>query len=276
MNRKGLTYDGYPTVDEIKLANGWPSDARFAKGPVAILECIQEIPCNPCEGACPAGAIQVGVPITNVPRLDETLCTGCGNCIADCPGMAIFVIDMTFSENEATVSFPFEYFPLPEKGDSVDALNRAGEFVCKSRVVRILNPQKNNHTPVITIAIPKKHAENVRTILRSGAIQTDIFRNPLDQKQTIPDDVIVCRCEEISAGEIKKAIREYGATTVTDVKRRVRAGMGLCQGRTCSKLVMRILSETTEKSADALLPVTSRPPVRPLTFGELSRGEDDA
>ena len=56
----------------------------------------------------------------------------------------------------------------------------------------------------------------------------------------LTDDMIVCRCEEVTVGEIKEAIRE-GARDIVGVKRRTRAGMGLCQGRTCEKLVQQLL-----------------------------------
>jgi len=82
------------------------------------------------------------------------------------------------------------------------------------------------------------------------------------------DDVIVCRCEEITLGEIKQAIRE-GARDVTGVKRRTRAGMGLCQGRTCEKLIQQIIKEELDKKAEEIRPSTFRPPVRPMTFGTL-------
>ena len=91
----------------------------------------------------------------------------------------------------------------------------------------------------------------------------------------LDDDVIVCRCEEITAGEIRKAIRKYHATTVTEVKRRVRAGMGLCQGRTCGKLVSRIIAEETGKKMSEIQGSTDRPPVRPVTFGELAEDGED-
>ena len=79
--------------------------------------------------------------------------------------------------------------------------------------------------------------------------------------------MLVCRCEEITAGEIRKAVREYEGTSVTEIKRRVRAGMGLCQGRTCGKLVTRIIQEELGKKADEV------EPARPITFGELA-GEE--
>ncbi len=271
----GIIYDGYPSMDEIKEANGWPDEERFAKGPVAVVECVQQIPCNPCESACPLHAIHIGEPITNTPQVDREKCIGCGMCVAACPGLAIFLVDKSYSETEATVSFPFEYDPLPEKGAEIDALSRAGEYVCKGRVIKVMNPKKNDHTPVVTIAIPKEHADTVRTMRRLKLPEAHEGFHPVEPEGPLDDDVIVCRCEEITAGEIRKAIREYHATTVTEVKRRVRAGMGLCQGRTCGKLVSRIIAEEPGKKMNEIQGSTDRPPVRPVTFGELAEDGED-
>ncbi|SFR55477.1 (2Fe-2S)-binding protein [Anaeromicropila populeti] len=89
--------------------------------------------------------------------------------------------------------------------------------------------------------------------------------------EIMPDDMIVCRCEEITVGEIKQSIRE-GAKDITGVKRRVRAGMGLCQGRTCEKLVQQILCSELNICPEQTGRSTARPPVRPVTFGELAEG----
>lgn len=86
------------------------------------------------------------------------------------------------------------------------------------------------------------------------------------------DDILVCRCEEVTLGEIKEAIRQ-GARDVTGVKRRVRAGMGLCQGRTCEKLVQQILCQELGITLKEAGSSTTRPPVRPISFGELAEGE---
>lgn len=85
------------------------------------------------------------------------------------------------------------------------------------------------------------------------------------------DDMLVCRCEEVTLGEIKEAIKQ-GARDVTGVKRRVRAGMGLCQGRTCEKLVQQILCQELEITPEEAGSSTARPPVRPISFGELAEG----
>ena len=80
------------------------------------------------------------------------------------------------------------------------------------------------------------------------------------------DDVIICRCQEVTKGDIRRAIAE-GALTVDGVKRRTRAGMGLCQGKSCFKLVARMIAEETGKPMSELLPATFRPPVRPMPAG---------
>ncbi len=83
------------------------------------------------------------------------------------------------------------------------------------------------------------------------------------------DDTIVCRCEEIIRGEIVAAVRS-GATTISGLKRRTRAGMGLCQGRTCSGLMTRILAEELDLPLRTFRPDTRRPPVLPIPFRVLA------
>ena len=83
---------------------------------------------------------------------------------------------------------------------------------------------------------------------------------------TDSDDLVICRCEEITRGEIKEAIRN-GMRTLNGVKRVTRAGMGLCQGQTCQQLVARILTEELGLSAADIDPTTARGPVRPLKLG---------
>ena len=78
------------------------------------------------------------------------------------------------------------------------------------------------------------------------------------------DDVVICRCEEVTKGEIRRAIKA-GAITSQAVKRFTRAGMGLCQGRTCRRLIAQIIAQETGQSIADILPSTYRPPTRPLT-----------
>jgi bacterioferritin-associated ferredoxin len=94
-------------------------------------------------------------------------------------------------------------------------------------------------------------------------------------EDNVDDETIVCRCEELTAGEIRAAIR-LGLTTVSEVRRYTRAGMGLCQGKTCARLVVQLLSQETGRPIFDFLPATFRPPVRPLELGTLAGVDDDA
>ena len=88
------------------------------------------------------------------------------------------------------------------------------------------------------------------------------------------NDIIICRCQEVTRQEILDAI-EQGATTVDGVKRRTRAGMGVCQGKTCERLVAKIISQETGIPMEQILPQTKRMPVRPVKIGILGGSEDE-
>lgn len=87
-------------------------------------------------------------------------------------------------------------------------------------------------------------------------------------------DMIICRCEEITLKEILQAISE-GAMSVNEVKRRTRAGMGLCQGRSCGRLIRKLIAEHTNQKFGSVHPGTVRPPVRTLPLKLLASLEDD-
>ena len=88
------------------------------------------------------------------------------------------------------------------------------------------------------------------------------------------EDIIICRCQEVTRREIMDAIAD-GATTVDGVKRRTRAGMGLCQGKTCERLVAKIIAEQTGRPMAEILPPKSRIPVRPVKIGMIGGAEDE-
>lgn len=132
--------------------------------PVAVIECYQQIPCNPCETACPRGAITIGSPITNLPKLDVDACTGCGLCLTACPGQAIFLVDR--SGETATVTFPYEYLPAPEVGRRVTAVDAEGRPVGEAAVTSARMTRKADRTWAVTVTVPHAYAGVVRGMLR--------------------------------------------------------------------------------------------------------------
>jgi len=161
-----LIQNGIPTAEDILSVT--PSEERFSKGPVAIAECFQKIPCNPCTKACVKKAIRVEPDINETPKVDFDTCNGCGACIARCPGLAIFVVDKTYSETEALVKLPFEFLPIPKEGQLACGLNRSGEELGWFPVVKVISGGKKNMTYTIGLAVPKELAMEVRNIKAGG------------------------------------------------------------------------------------------------------------
>jgi NAD(P)H-nitrite reductase large subunit len=83
------------------------------------------------------------------------------------------------------------------------------------------------------------------------------------------NEKLVCRCEEVTEEEVRQCIAE-GCETLREIKMVTRTGMGLCQGRTCSKIISRILAEEIGKPLDEIEPAGYRPPLRLITLGTLA------
>lgn len=80
--------------------------------------------------------------------------------------------------------------------------------------------------------------------------------------------IIICRCEEVTLKEIKAAIKN-GAHSVEEVKKMTRAGMGLCQSKTCFPLIASIISSETGIPLQEILPSRHRFPARPLKINKI-------
>lgn len=88
------------------------------------------------------------------------------------------------------------------------------------------------------------------------------------------DDMLVCRCEEVTKGEIRQAVHS-GMFTIEEIRRYLRTGMGLCQGQTCGKLVKRIVAKELKVPAAEVEPAVSRAPMRPIEMRILAEDGGD-
>ena len=91
------------------------------------------------------------------------------------------------------------------------------------------------------------------------------FAWPVDAIHGLDDDVMVCRCEGISAGELRASIRAgFGPTEVNRLKAITRCGMGRCQGRFCALAAAELTAQTLGVPLEAVGRLRVQPPVKPL------------
>ncbi len=150
---------GVISLKDLEKCGLLPPEERLKKGPVAILECIERIPCDICVDGCPVGAISMKS-IIDLPQVDFDKCTGCGNCVLICPGLAAFVVDLS-PPDKALVTIPHEMLPEPEVGKMAILLTREGKEVGKGKIVRVV---ERNKTYAVTVEVPKEYAMEVRAV----------------------------------------------------------------------------------------------------------------
>jgi len=111
-----------------------------------------------------------------------------------------------------------------------------------------------------------------RRLRRFGTLLNCLFapRPGLDAITT--DDTLICRCEEVTAGQIRAAVRQ-GARELDAVKTWTRAGQGPCQGRTCSPLLARLIARETGRPVADAGTLHVRPPLKPVPLGALTLEE---
>jgi Fe-S-cluster-containing hydrogenase component 2 len=154
-----LLEKGYVSEKEIERYPG----VTHKVGIHPVIECTQNIPCNPCQDACKMGCISIGANITNLPIVkSEGNCINCGMCVASCSGQAIFLVDEDTGDGSSTVTMPYEFIPLPEVGDKGFGLNRKGEKICEAEVVSVRAVKAFDHTNLLTIKVPKEYAMKAR------------------------------------------------------------------------------------------------------------------
>ncbi len=240
-------------------SGGYRTDLQKDFGPAgklrAVMECHQNIPCNPCEAVCPTNAINMGGNINGIPHINYDKCVGCMMCVMKCPGLAIFMVQ-EFDEY-SVVGIPYEFEPLPNVGDKVILMDRNGEDVGEGVIQRVIKNRKDK-THVVYVAMEKGLERTVRH-----------FRVPSDE-----EDEIVCRCEEVTKRDVEKAI-DMGFTDFEELRRYLRIGMGPCGGRTCRLITMGILARKTGKSMEEISNMNLRPPSIPISFGSILRGEKE-
>jgi NADPH-dependent 2,4-dienoyl-CoA reductase/sulfur reductase-like enzyme/Fe-S-cluster-containing hydrogenase component 2/bacterioferritin-associated ferredoxin len=213
------------------------------EGVVPVFHCNQEIPCNPCSGLCPNGLIVVDQKdIRDIPTFvgNNYSCQVCERCVAGCPGLAITLVDYRANPELPLVSIPYEFSrELLNKKDIVTALDTEGNSLGTLEVADLHTIPDSDRTMIIVVESPAEIATSIAGI----RIQENLITQPMRQYvHHVEDDTIVCRCEHVTAGEIRKLIHE-GYRDMNEIKTVTRACMGACGAKTCATLIHRLFRE---------------------------------
>ncbi len=161
---QNLLTRGFVADDEIERFPGVTKKAAVHP----VIECTQNIPCNPCQDACSQGCIRIGSQITALPAVEESSkCINCGLCVANCPGQAIFLVDES-AQGGAEITIPYEFLPVPKEGDQGTALSRSGQPVCEASVVRVRSSKAFDGTHLVTIKVPAEYSMKARFFRPAG------------------------------------------------------------------------------------------------------------
>ncbi|MFO7708599.1 MAG: FAD-dependent oxidoreductase [Desulfobacterales bacterium] len=212
------------------------------EGVFPVFHCFQEVPCNPCTSVCPQHAIRTENDcVTGLPYFtDDEPCTGCASCVAVCPGLAVTLVDYRTDPEHPLVILPYELWrDKVEVGRKVPVTDVEGAIMGYYAVEKVKARKKYPGTLMVHIRVDRPVAKR--------AVGIWVQERPIDpmrvyEKAPPPDAAIVCRCERISAGEIRAAIRA-GVRDLNQLKALTRAGMGACGAKTCRPMIRRMFKE---------------------------------
>lgn len=237
----------------------------LAKRIYPIIRCVQEIPCNPCVDSCPRNSITIaGESIMNNPVFGGD-CIGCANCVAVCPGLAINLLQPEYDKERGTslVVVPYELETKDlASGKTVETVDMEGNTIGKGTIVAFRTSNVDARRKIVSLEVPKDEALAVAgfTVLVPEAAEKGF-----GVAEPVPDDTIICRCERITAGEVRAEIRA-GVRDMNVLKATIRTGMGACGGKTCTELILRLYRDMGVDLKDVTLP-TNRPFVAEVPLG---------
>jgi NADPH-dependent 2,4-dienoyl-CoA reductase/sulfur reductase-like enzyme/Fe-S-cluster-containing hydrogenase component 2/bacterioferritin-associated ferredoxin len=238
--------DWYRTMEILKSKPGQKCDEslpEYNAGVIPVIHCTQEIPCNPCSTLCPNGLISVDeTDIRKTPVFlgNNFCCQVCERCVAGCPGLAITLVDYHDNPEQPVVSIPFEFSPdRIWDQEHVTVLDVEGKAIATLKVIGTHRIPSSDRTLIVQVMAPKELACKIAGV----RIQDTAVTLPLDTViDHVADDTIICRCERVTAGEIRALIRK-GFRDLNEIKTVSRAGMGACGSKTCRAMVHRLFRE---------------------------------
>jgi bacterioferritin-associated ferredoxin/ferredoxin len=179
--------------------------------------------------------------ITGLPYMvDLEACTGCASCVAVCPGLSVSLLDYRDDPEHPLVTLAYEIWrDRVEVEQMVPVTDVDGAILGYFPVQKVRTRRKYPGTLMVTVRVDKAVAKQVVGIwVQEAPVEPSLIY----QREIPPDEAIICRCERITAGEIKAAIRA-GVRDMNQLKAITRAGMGSCGSKTCRPMIWRIFKE---------------------------------
>ena len=244
----GISEEWYRTAEILKSKPGktLPETVPAEEsGVFPVLHCNQEIPCDPCTAVCPNNLIEIDkTDIRMLPAFlsnrDGRGCTGCERCVAICPGLAITMVDFRKDPEFPTVAIPLEFLKETLRaGDSVVVEDTEGQALGRVEVASVKTIKANDRTVIVKVRSPREYAKKIAGIRLQPERESDPLERYVERTE---DDTIICRCERVTAGEIRKLIRQ-GLRDINEIKALTRTSMGSCGAKTCTPLVHRLFRE---------------------------------
>lgn len=211
-----------------------------------VMHCRQEIPCDPCANVCPKHLIHIDPDdIRGLPefcQLDGKNCIACERCVAICPGLAITLVDFRNDPSYPIISIPLEFSDqYIKQGKTAHVVDVDGLPLGEAQVVSTRTLRQYSHTLIVRVQVPAAIATKVAGLQLVAGWETtneeaDHFSESTEQ------DVIVCRCEHVTADEIR-ALIQSGVRDINQIKAATKATMGSCGGKTCLPLIKKIFQE---------------------------------
>jgi len=213
-----------------------PSPERMNEKGFVLIDCLYGFACNPCAFSCPNGAITKSS-TSNVPEIDFGKCTGCMDCVYQCPGLAIF----GYNFKKDWLFLPIEY-AVEEKSECF-LVDNSGKKLGEGIVEKIF--RKHNKTNIARVRAIDIHGQDL-TAVRGFIVKTG-YPEPVEFKpyqNRSEEQTYVCHCDDVTLDEIMEVIGERKFISVDEVKHTTRLGMGACRGKRCIKRLKTRLAGT--------------------------------
>ena len=211
-----------------------PDEDRMNQKGFVILDCLYGFACNPCEFACPHGAI-TKTSTSTVPVINFDKCIGCMDCVYQCPGLAIF----GYNTKKDWLFLPIEY--QAEAGKEVYLVDNQGTILGEGLIEKILKkPNKTDVARVKSLTVTGNDLTSIRGFILKERYPEKVGMDPFENKTENP--TYICHCDDVTMDEIMTTIGDRKFISVDEIKHTTRLGMGACRGKRCIKRLKTALN----------------------------------